>query len=105
MENLSIEPVITRLVAAAVGPSYVMRMPTGRQVAAARALLGWTQEKLSKNSGLSPSSVQRAEQAGDQIPGMRTGSLFAMVRTLEQAGIVFIDAGEHGGVGVRLRRS
>jgi hypothetical protein len=35
---------------------------------------------------------------------MQTGSLFAMVRALEAAGIQFIDADEGGGEGVRLRR-
>jgi hypothetical protein len=34
---------------------------------------------------------------------MRTGSQFAMVRTLEQAGIQFIDA-DGGGPRVRVRR-
>ena len=64
---------------------------------------GWTQARLSQESRVSPASVQRAERAAG-IPQMQTGSLFAMVRALEAAGIQFIDADEGGGEGVRLRR-
>jgi hypothetical protein len=56
-----------------------------------------------QESGVSPASVQRAERA-QGIPQMQTGSLFAIVRTLEGAGVQFIDANEAGGKGVRLRR-
>jgi len=35
---------------------------------------------------------------------MQTGSLFAMVRALQDAGIIFIDADDSGSEGVRLRR-
>ena len=76
---------------------------TGRQIAAARTLLGWTQARLAQESGVSPASAQRAERAPG-IPQMQTGSLFALVRALEAAGIQFIDADETGGEGVRLRR-
>jgi hypothetical protein len=82
---------------------YVSRMAiTGRQIAAARTLLGWTQARLAAESGLSPASVQRAEGSSG-IPKMQASSLFALVRTLEQAGIQFIDANSGGGEGVRLR--
>jgi hypothetical protein len=56
-----------------------------------------------QESGVSPASVQRAERA-QGIPQMQTSSLFAIVRTLEGAGVQFIDANEAGGEGVRLRR-
>jgi ribosome-binding protein aMBF1 (putative translation factor) len=104
MENTAIQTSPTRLVVTATGGTYTARMATtGRQIAAARTLLGWTQARLSQESGVSPASVQRAERATG-IPQMQTGSLFAMVRALEQAGIQFIDADESGGEGVRLRR-
>jgi transcriptional regulator with XRE-family HTH domain len=78
-------------------------MTTGRQIAAGRTLLGWTQARLARESGVSPASVQRAERA-EGIPNMQTTSLFAMVRAIERGGVQFIDAGESSGVGVRLRR-
>ena len=92
------------MLADASSPGYASRMATtGRQIAAARTLLAWTQARLAQESGVSPASVQRAERA-EGIPQMQTGSLFAMVRALEAAGIQFIDADESGGLGVRLRR-
>src|SRR6516165_7121414 len=95
---------ITRSLASPIRPCYVAHMATtGRQIAAARTLLGWTQARLAQESGVSPASAQRAERAPG-IPQMQTGSLFALVRALEAAGIQFIDADETGGEGVRLRR-
>jgi hypothetical protein len=87
MENLAERTDDTRLVVAARGGRYTSRMATtGRQIAAARTLLGWTQARLSQESGVSPAGVQRAEHATG-IPQMQTGSLFAMVQALEAAGI------------------
>jgi hypothetical protein len=43
-------------------------------------------------------------ERAEGIPQMQTGSLFAMVRALEAAGIQFIDADESGSEGARLRR-
>jgi hypothetical protein len=37
------------------------------------------------------------------IPTILAQNLFRLQRTLEQAGVVFIDADASGGVGVRLR--
>ena len=103
MENFAEQTDYTRPLASASGGGYVSRMATiGRQIAAARTLLGWTQARLAQESGVSPASVQRAERSPG-IPRMQTSSLFAMVRALEQAGIQFIDA-DGGGEGVRLRR-
>jgi DNA-binding XRE family transcriptional regulator len=104
LENLSEETDLIRLLAKARSDRYVSRMATtGRQIAAARTLLGWTQARLGQESGVSPASVQRAERAAG-VPRMQTSSLFAMVRALEAAGIQFIDADDTGGEGVRLRR-
>ena len=104
MENLAEWIDDTRPIAGAIGGRYSSRMATtGRQIAAARTLLGWTQARLAQESGVSPASAQRAERAPG-IPQMQTGSLFALVRALEAAGIQFIDADETGGEGVRLRR-
>jgi DNA-binding XRE family transcriptional regulator len=103
MENIAEQTDNTRPLASASSGGYVSRMATtGRQIAAARTLLGWTQARLAQESRVSPASVQRAERSPG-IPQMQTSSLFAMVRALEQAGIQFIDADANGAEGVRLR--
>jgi DNA-binding XRE family transcriptional regulator len=103
MNNLAEQLNHSRPLAKARNAGYVSRMAiTGRQIAAARTLLGWTQARLAAESGVSPASVHRAERSPG-IPQMQTSSLFAMVRALEQGGIQFIDANSGGGEGVRLR--
>jgi hypothetical protein len=104
-ENLSVSPNDTRPRADSFTDRYGSSMATGRQISAARALLGpgWTQTRLAQQAGVSPASVQRAERA-EGIPQMLSGGLFAIVRALERAGIIFIDADESAGPGVRLRR-
>jgi transcriptional regulator with XRE-family HTH domain len=75
-------------------------MITGAQIRAARALLGWTAAKLAEQSGLSSSSIQRAEAGA--VGAMRAENLFRIQRALEQAGIIFLYPGDTGGAGVRL---
>lgn len=77
-------------------------MITSAQMRAARALLRWSAEKLSKKSGLSYPTIQRMESA-EGIPASYARNLSAVQRALEEAGIQFIDANDSGGVGVRLR--
>jgi len=58
-----------------------------------------------RRAGLSYSSIQRAEAAGD-FPMMRTTNYASIVRVLTEAGVVFLDPGQpslSGGEGVRLR--
>lgn len=79
-------------------------MLTGSQIRAARALLKWSGQKLSQESGVSYPAIQRAEQA-DDMPNMHARNLVAIKSALEAAGIEFID-GDYsgdGGVGARLR--
>ncbi len=71
------------------------------QMRAGRALLGWTQQDLAANSGLSLSAIQRIEIA--KFKG-RPDTIQQIVATLESAGIIFIP--ENGeGRGVRLRKT
>jgi transcriptional regulator with XRE-family HTH domain len=79
-------------------------MITGAQIRAARGLLGWTAPQLAEKSGVSYSSIARAETI-DGISSMRATNLFQLQRTLEDGGVVFIGAGDNrpGGDGVRLR--
>ncbi len=73
-----------------------------RQVKAARALLGWSQEDLSTKSGVSYPTVARLELSDGEIGG-RPDTGAKMVAALELAGVIFVE--ENGeGPGVRLRK-
>jgi transcriptional regulator with XRE-family HTH domain len=79
------------------------KMVTGAQIRAARALIGWSATALAQRSGVSYPTIQRAESV-DGIPRLQAPNLAAIQRTLENAGIVFLDNHElrDGGPGVRL---
>ncbi|WP_342737159.1 helix-turn-helix domain-containing protein [Bradyrhizobium sp. B117] len=73
-----------------------------RQIKAARALLGWSQGDLAKNSGISAPTIKRLEAAEGDIGGRaETGE--SLVAALQKAGVEFI-AENGGGVGVRLAK-
>jgi hypothetical protein len=74
---------------------------TSAQIRAARALLRWTAEDLAKASALSVATIRRAELASEETM-MTTANDLAVRRTLEAAGVEFIDE-NGGGPGVRLR--
>ena len=73
-----------------------------RQVKAARALLGWSQERLAAAADISIPTVKRLE-AQDGLLGGRAATGARIQLALEQAGIKFIDE-NGGGPGVRLRQ-
>jgi predicted transcriptional regulator len=64
----------------------------------ARTALGWTKSDLARVAGVSQSAVRKFERGGAQ----RTTTVEAIQRTLEDAGVIFIDAND-GGPGARLR--
>jgi transcriptional regulator with XRE-family HTH domain len=73
------------------------------QIRAARALLGWRQQDLSKASGVGTATIRRIEKSERGL----TGYVSTMVRiqeAFEQAGIQFIDDDETGGFGVRVAK-
>ncbi len=72
---------------------------TGRQLKAARSLIGWGQTDLAKKSGVAISTVRRMESFDGEI-GARTGTLSLIKRSLEKAGIEFLNDDSPG---VRLR--
>lgn len=74
-------------------------MIEGRQVRAARALLGWSQEDLSRASQVSASVINRLE--GGQAD-CRASTWRRVLSTLRGQGIEFLN-GEDGSIGVRLR--
>lgn len=67
---------------------------SGRQIAAARALLGMGQIDLAKISGISAPTLRRMEASYAPIPGV-ANNVRAVVRALESLGVEFI-----GGTGV-----
>jgi transcriptional regulator with XRE-family HTH domain len=71
------------------------------QCRAARALLGWSAQELADEAKVGVATVRRYEGG----IGIAAASIAAMVRTFEDAGIVFVADGEAsagGGPGVRL---
>jgi transcriptional regulator with XRE-family HTH domain len=74
-----------------------------KQIKAARALLGWSQEQLADMAGISVPTVKRLE-AADGILGGRPDTAQKLQEALEAAGIQFIKE-NGGGPGVRLRKA
>ena len=70
---------------------------TSAQIRAARALLNWSARRLSDESGVSPSTIHRAESA-QACPSTHEQRLAAIKRALERSGVDFLDCS-----GVRLR--
>jgi hypothetical protein len=73
---------------------------TGRHLRAARALLGWSQNELSKKSKVAIGTIRRMEAFNGPIAA-HTETLGRVTSVLEKAGIEFLNDGEPG---VRLRR-
>jgi transcriptional regulator with XRE-family HTH domain len=78
---------------------YFCPLITGRQLRAARALIGWEQITLAKRSRVAIGTIRRMESFGGEI-GSRTSTLSQVQATLEKAGIEFLN---HDSPGVRLR--
>jgi transcriptional regulator with XRE-family HTH domain len=75
---------------------------TGRQIAAARALLGISQGDLAERSAISIPTLKRMEASSGPAPGM-VNNVAAVRAALEASGIVFNE--NHDGPGVRLLRT
>jgi predicted transcriptional regulator len=77
-------------------------MVTTRQIKAARALLGWSQADLARNSGVSEPTIARLEAADGDLGGRKnTGQKIR--DAIEAAGIQFFEE-NGGGEGARLRK-
>jgi transcriptional regulator with XRE-family HTH domain len=70
-----------------------------KQIKAARALLGWSQEDLAGRANVSVPTVKRLE-AADGLLGGREETGIKLRRALEVAGIEFTN-GDHPGVRLR----
>jgi hypothetical protein len=75
---------------------------TSPQIRAARALIRWTAEDLSRTSAVSLRTIRRAELA-EHDTSLTMPNDLAVRRALEAAGVEFIDD-NGGGPGVRLRQ-
>ena len=75
---------------------------TSAQIRAARSLIRWTAEDLAAASALSVATVRRAELTESET-SLTTANDRAIRRTLEAAGVEFIDE-NGGGPGVRLQK-
>jgi predicted transcriptional regulator len=72
---------------------------TGRQLRAARALLGWEQIELATRSRIAIGTIRRMESFSGEV-GSRTSTLSQVLAALEKAGIQFLN---DDAPGVRLR--
>jgi len=76
---------------------------TGRQIAAARALIGLDQAGLADSANVSVQTLRRME-AAEGPPGGYPNNIAAVRAALEKAGVEFI-AENGGGPGVRLKKT
>ncbi len=79
-----------------------MEEPTGRQIKAARALLGWSKAELGRMADVSVTTIARLEGKAGRIGG-RLSTVTNLVVTLKTAGIEFLNVNEKA-VGVLLVR-
>ena len=73
------------------------------QIRAARALLGWRQEDLSKAAGVGTATIYRIEKSDTSITGYAS-TVMRIQTALEKAGIEIIEADDFGGFGVRFSK-
>ena len=73
-----------------------------RQLKAARALLGWSQEELASAADVSLPTIKRLEAADGWLAG-RQKTAFKIQEALSKVGVEFIEE-NGGGPGVRLRK-
>ncbi len=74
-----------------------MDKPTGRQLAAARTLVGLTQADVAARSNLSVPTLKRMEASEGPVTGMQN-NVDAVIRALESAGIVLLSTEKGEGV-------
>jgi predicted transcriptional regulator len=70
------------------------------QIRAARALLGWSQDKLARRAAIGLATLRRIEQTEGIVKG-NFSTIIKIQKALEQAGIHFTED-DTGEIGVRL---
>jgi transcriptional regulator with XRE-family HTH domain len=80
---------------------HAYMMITGAQIRAGRGLLGWTQDLLAYEAGVSVLTVKKIER---EKTDPRTSTLGKIEAAFQKAGVIFMDPGVNrdGGAGVRL---
>ena len=68
---------------------------TGRQMRAARALLGWSAQDLADRSRVGISTIRRTELV-DGAVRMIAGNIDAVLRAFDAAGVEFTNGGQPG---------
>jgi transcriptional regulator with XRE-family HTH domain len=76
-----------------------LKLTNGRQLRAARALLGWDQAKLAKSARVAIGTIRRMESFEGAI-NSQTGTLYKVQVALERGGIELLDDDRPG---VRLK--
>lgn len=76
---------------------------TAGQIRAARALLDWSQPKLAEAAGLSLMSIRRMEDPKIGPAQRAAANVEAVRAALDAAGVTFLEGGEQGGPGLRLK--
>ena len=74
-----------------------------RQIKAARALTGLSQQDVATRAGIGIATMRRIEAAIDEVTGSAQ-TLSRIQKALESEGVRFIDQDDQGGPGVRLRK-
>jgi transcriptional regulator with XRE-family HTH domain len=82
--------------------SYDPKHITGRQLQAARVLAGLRAEDLAKAAGIGLATVRRAESRGGETVVMTANNLAALIRALDEAGVLLLERNGEG-PGVRLK--
>lgn len=77
----------------------MFKIVTGNQIRAARALLGWSQQRLGEEASLTQTPIANMEK---DVSNSRDSTLKLVVKTLQEAGIDFFWE-EDGTFGVKLR--
>lgn len=76
-------------------------MLRGTQIKLARLAIGWTQQELADHANLGVATIRRAEAAEAEEPPLTYSNVLAVRRSLEGAGITFIE--DEANPGVRWR--
>jgi len=79
-----------------------IRQVSTRQIKAARALVGWSQENLTAAAGVSLPTLKRVEAVDGPLGGS-ADTRAKLIAALSRAGVIFIDENDQG-AGVRLRK-
>jgi transcriptional regulator with XRE-family HTH domain len=72
-----------------------MKVITGGQLRAARALLRWSADDLAEKSKIGVATIRRAE-GNDGPPSITEANLDSLKRALEAAGVEFTNGGQPG---------